>query len=187
MSLSIQSDYLTGATTLGLQNASATTKSVVSETQKQEDEESNATAVSADGDTLEISASGTAFQQKTFTATSAQSGLDTVLAGDEGYTSSTASIVSSAASSAGITEYTSTQAETSADASAVSSSSSSSSDSTSNLSAYTTAQLKQMLENGEITQAEYNEEIASRQSGSTDTEDEETQAVAGAASEEEEN
>ncbi len=185
MSLSIQSDYLTGATTLGLQNASATTKSVVSETQKQEDEESNATAVSADGDTLEISASGTAFQQKTFTATSAQSGLDTVLAGDEGYTSSTASIVSSAASSAGITEYTSTQAENSADASTVSSSSSS--DSSSNLSSYTTAQLKQMLENGEITQAEYNEEIASRQSGSTDTEDEETQAVAGAASVEEEN
>ncbi len=49
-------------------------------------------------------------------------------------------------------------------------SSSSSSTSTEDLSSYSDIELKEMLNNGEITQTEYNEEIASREASSTTSE-----------------
>ncbi|MCD8039372.1 MAG: hypothetical protein LUE96_09865 [Lachnospiraceae bacterium] len=176
MSLSIQGSGLAGTSAIGLQNLSVSTSSVNADSKKEE-EESSATAVSADGDTLEISALGTAYEQKTFVGSSGE-----VTSEDEGYTDSTAAMISEAASGVGINEYTSVQNENSADASTVSSSSYSSS--TSSLSSYTTLELKQMLENGEITQAEYNEEIASRQSGETEEEEETQEQEADAAVEE---
>ncbi len=124
--------------------------------------------MSKDGDTVQISAQGTALAQKTFTGTSASEGE---VSKDEGYTDATAAALSSAAGSDGITEQTAVKNQMSAQSSAVSGSSSGSS-STNNLSQYTDTELKQMLQDGEITQSEYNAELESR-SSSTDNSDSE--------------
>lgn len=144
------------------------TKAVVREGQNTSQNKEEGVETSKDGDTLELSAAGTALASKTFTATSASAGA---VSKDEGYTSKTAQIVSEAAASAGITETTAAKNEMSAQASTVSGSSSGS---TSNLSSYTATELKEMLQNGEITRAEYDAEIESRSSSTNTTEEEET-------------
>lgn len=148
------------------------TKMIVKEGQNTSQTKEDGVETSKDGDTLELSAAGSALAQKTFTATSASAG---VVSKDEGYTSKTAQIVSSAAASAGITEEAAAKNEMSAQAFTVSgSSSSSTSGSTSDLSSYTATELKEMLQNGEITKAEYDAEIASRSSSTNATDDEKT-------------
>jgi hypothetical protein len=156
---------------LGAGKLSVGTEQSASKALKDEDE---TTATSSQGDTLTISSAGAQKAAKTFTGESANRPS---VAGttEEAYTDAQASALSSAASSAGITEYTSVKNENSANAAAVSSgsgTSSSSSSSESDLSGYTEAQLKTMLENGEITQAEYEAEIKSRQEGDTTSDDE---------------
>lgn len=166
MSLSIQSS-LTGMSLAGFQNnVTVSASASKSASTNEENTASSATAVSADGDTLELSAAGTALEKKTFEGVSKNSGVSE----DEGYTDSMAELISSAASSAGINEYTNS---VDSDGSVVSSS-----DSTSDLSSYTESELKEMLENGEITRAEYEKEIAARQSGSSEDEESELQAEA---------
>jgi hypothetical protein len=145
--------------------------------------EDETTTTSSQGDTLTISNAGAQAQQaqktvKTFTAESANR-PSVAGTSEDTYTDSKAEAISSAASSAGITEYTAVKNENSANAAAVSgSSSSSSSSSDSNLSEYTDSELKKMLQNGEITQAEYDAEIKSREESSSDSDDDsETTAV----------
>lgn len=134
-----------------------------------QDEDEN-TTVSANGDTVTISNAGVA-AAKTFTGESANRASNGLT--DEGYTDATASAISSATSEAGINEYTSLKSEMSADSAAVSGSSSSSdSSSSSSLSSYSEAELKEMLEDGEITRAEYEKEISSRKENDEDSEDE---------------
>jgi hypothetical protein len=171
----------TGASALFNTTASflGTAKVSVGETQKTSQaaaqEEDATVTTSVQGDTLTISDAG-AFAAKTFTAQSAGSAVST----DEGYTDKTAQIISSAASDAGITEYSAVKNENSADAAAVSGSSSDTS-TDSNLSEYSLAELKEMLENGEITQAEYDAEIQSRQASATASDEQEvTASVTGA-------
>jgi hypothetical protein len=141
--------------------------------QNQQEDENTETSIQ--GDTLTISSAG-AQAAKTFTAQSAnRPSVDGT--SEDTYTDSTAEAIASAASDAGITEYTSVKNENSADSAAVSgSSSSSSSSSDTSLSEYTEAQLKEMLQDGEITQAEYNAEIQSREEDDEDSD--ETDAVA---------
>jgi hypothetical protein len=145
--------------------------------------EDETTTTSSQGDTLTISNAGAQAQQtaKTFTAQSANRPSVNGTSEDT-YTDSKAEAISSAASSAGITEYTSVKNENSANSAAVSqSSSSSSSSSDSSLSQYTDSELKKMLQNGEITQAEYDAEIKSREETDTTSEEQtETTAVANA-------
>ncbi len=135
----------------------------------------DAANISKDGDTVSISAQGTALAKQNHVGysenTTANGG--SVTGEDEGYTDSTASVLSGAAGNIGITEASQTKSENSAQASAVSSgtSGSSSSSSTSDLSSYSLSELQEMLRNGEITQAEYKEEIASR-NGTFDTDTE---------------
>jgi hypothetical protein len=133
------------------------------------------TVTSSQGDTLTISMAGVK-AAKTFTAESANRPSVTGTSEDT-YTDATATALSSAASNIGITEYTSVQNENSANAAAVngSSSSASSSSSSSNLSEYSESELKEMLEDGEITRAEYEAEINSRkQTDATSDDDSET-------------
>ncbi len=153
------------------------TKSV-SETEKQNaaQNKNESVTTSKDGDTVEISAAGTAHSAKTYTAMSSTSGT---VSKDEGYTSKMAETVSNAASSVGITETSAAKNEMSAQASAVSGNSSSSSSSTGDLSSYSASELKEMLQNGEITQAEYDAEMKSRSSSSEDSDTEEETAVSG--------
>jgi hypothetical protein len=144
--------------------------------------EDETTTTSSQGDTLTISNAGAQAQKtaKTFTAQSANRPSANGTSEDT-YTDSNAAAISSAASSAGITEYTALKNENSANSAAVSgSSSSSSSSSDSSLSQYTDSELKKMLQNGEITQAEYDAEIKSREETDTtsDEQDDETTAVA---------
>jgi hypothetical protein len=118
---------------------------------------------------------------KTYTA---QSANRPSVAGtsEDTYTDTRATALASAAADAGITEYTAVKNENAANSAAVSggSSSSSSSSSESNLSEYTESELKEMLQNGEITQAEYEAEINSRQQSDTSSDDDtETSSVAG--------
>ena len=154
------------------------TKSV-SETEKQntaQNTNENVTT-SKDGDTVEISAAGTARSAKTYTAMSSSSGT---VSKDEGYTSKMAETVSNATSSVGITETSAAKNEMSAQSAAVSGSSSgSSSSSTGDLSSYSASELKEMLQNGEITQAENDAEMKSRSSSSEDSGTEEETAVSG--------
>jgi hypothetical protein len=140
-------------------------------------EEDENTTVSSQGDTLTLSASGVS-AAKTFTAQSANRPSVNGTSEDS-YTDATASALSSAAAGVGITSATAAKAEASADEAAVSGSTSSSSSSTdSNLSEYSESELKEMLENGEITQAEYDAEIQSRsQSESSSDDDEEDSAT----------
>lgn len=127
--------------------------------------EDGITATSAQGDVVNISGKSL----KVFSAESANRPSETGTAEDGSYKSAVASAVSSAASDIGITEYTAAKTEAGTQSAAVSSGSSTSS--TSSLSGYSEAELKQMLQNGEITQAEYNAEIESRQ----ESEDEDTE------------
>jgi hypothetical protein len=164
--------YNTNGSILGAGKVSAGTQQIVSEAKKEDE----ATATSSQGDTLTISSAGAQKAAKTFTGESANR-PSVAGVSEDSYTDSTAAALSSAASGAGITEYTATKNENSMNAAAVSSesSSSSSTSSESSLSSYTEAELKKMLQNGEITQAEYNAEIKSRQE-SEDTSDEESDA-----------
>jgi hypothetical protein len=133
------------------------------------------TEVSSQGDTLTISSAG-AQAAKTFTAQSANRPSVNGTSEDT-YTDATAAALSTAASGVGITDTTIAKSEAAADSAAVSGSSSSSS-SDSNLSEYSEAELKEMLENGEITQAEYEAEIQSRSQSSTSSDEEsETDSV----------
>jgi hypothetical protein len=136
----------------------------------EEQNEDENTVTSIQGDTLTISNAG-AQKAKTYTGESSERASVSGLT-EEAWTDSKASAISSAAANAGITEYTELKNENSASAAAVSSDSSSSS-SSSSLSEYTDAELKTMLRNGEITQAEYEEEIKRRQEedGSSDDSD----------------
>jgi hypothetical protein len=134
-----------------------------------QDEDENATT-SSQGDTLTISAAGLALSAES--ADRASNGLS-----DEGYTDANANALSSAASAVGITEYTSVKNENAVNSAAVSGSSSSSSSSSSNLSQYSEAELKEMLDDGEISQAEYNAEIKSREESDTTSDDESDNAV----------
>ena len=147
-----------------------TEKAVAASSTKEEETAEGSVATSKDGDTVTISLKA----QKTFTAQSKSS----VISEDEGYTDSTAAALSSAAAGAGISSTTQVQQQQQATSAAVSSASSSSSDE-SDLSSYSVSELKQMLQSGEITQAEYNEEIASRQKNDSEEEtDAETTATA---------
>lgn len=152
-------------------NQAASAKvTVIADNQKISSAQDENLTTSQDGDTLEISASGTALAQKTYTGQSSDHGA---LLEDEGYTDATANALSSAASSVGITEYSATKSEMNAQADAVSgstSSSSSSSSSTSNLSSYSESQLREMLQDGEITRAEYEAELESRKTSTDDSE-----------------
>lgn len=136
-------------------------------------EEDGTTATSVQGDTLTISNAGAQKAAKTFTGESANrpsvNGTAT-----EGSTDALAGVLADAASNAGINEYSALKDENAAASAAVSSgsSTSSSSSSTSSLSSYSEAELKEMLRNGEITQAEYNAEIKSRQEEDGTEEDE---------------
>jgi hypothetical protein len=130
------------------------------------------TEVSSQGDILTISSAG-AQAAKTFTAQSANRPSVNGTSEDT-YTDATAAAFSTAASGVGITDTTIAKSEAAADSAAVSGSSSSSS-SDSNLSEYSEAELKEMLENGEITQAEYEAEIQSRSQSSISS-DEESEA-----------
>jgi hypothetical protein len=133
------------------------------------------TEVSSQGDILTISSAG-AQAAKTFTAQSANRPSVNGTSEDT-YTDATAAALSTAASGVGITDTTIAKSEAAADSAAVSGSSSSSS-SDSNLSEYSEAELKEMLENGEITQAEYEAEIQSRSQSSTSSDEEsETDSV----------
>lgn len=163
---SIQGNQLFSATT-SQSSATSVKANVVSDSQKTTANKDEALATSQDGDTLVISASGTALAQKTYTGQSAQSGA---VSKDEGYTDATAEALSNAAASAGITEYSAVQNEMS-NQSAIVSGSTSGSSSTSNLSNYSEAELKEMLQNGEITRAEYEAEMESRSTSSDDSED----------------
>jgi hypothetical protein len=136
-------------------------------TNQNEDEN---TEVSSQGDTLTISSAG-AQAAKTFTAQSANRPSVNGTSEDT-YTDATAAALSSAASSIGIDDTTVAENEASADSAAVSGSSSSSSSTDSNLSEYSEAELKEMLENGEITQAEYEAEIQSRSQTDTSSDEE---------------
>jgi hypothetical protein len=152
----------------GLGKVSVGTQQNVSDAAKNEDE---TTTASSQGDTVTISKEGAAKAAKTFTGQSANRPSVAGVA-EETYTDSTAQAISQAASGAGIDEYSSLKNENSAASAAVSSeSSSSSSSSDSDLSEYSETELKKMLQNGEITQAEYEAEIKSRQETDTDSED----------------
>jgi hypothetical protein len=116
----------------------------------QEDEN---TTTSSKYDTVTISNAGMqAAQNLTPQVTNSSS--------DGTYTDSRADALASAAAGAGITETASSENESYSD---VSGSSSSDSD----LSQYTESELKEMLQNGEITRAEYESEISSRQQSDT--------------------
>jgi maltodextrin utilization protein YvdJ len=129
------------------------------------------TSTSSQGDTVTISAAG-AQAAKTFTGQSANRASETLASEVDTYTDSTAAALSSVASDAGITEYTAIKNQNSANAAAVTGSSSgSSSSSSSNLSEYTESELKEMLENGEITRAEYEAEINSRKQSNETSDD----------------
>jgi hypothetical protein len=130
------------------------------------------TEVSSQGDTLTISSAG-AQAAKTFTAQSANRPSVNGTSEDT-YTDATAAALSTAASVIGIDDTTIAENEASAESNAVSGSSSSSSSSStdSNLSEYSEAELKEMLENGEITQAEYEAEIQSRSQTDTSSDEE---------------
>ena len=130
--------------------------------------------VSKDGDTVTISSAGT-YLQKTYQASS-QSTIDYLAEDTTSGLDSTAKAIANAASSAGISAEATAKNQASQAASTVSSSGS---DSTSNLSQYTTTELKEMLQNGEITQQEYDEEIASRQNTQTETDETEAQENVG--------
>jgi hypothetical protein len=146
---------------------------------EQEDDEN--TTVSSQGDMLTISTQGS-LAAKTFTGQSAsRPSVDGT--GEDSYTDSTATALASAASDAGINDMTAVKNANAADAAAVSGSSSASSSSSeeSSLAQYSEAQLKEMLNEGEITQAEYNAEIKSREQSETDEdEDENSTAVSDA-------
>jgi hypothetical protein len=153
----------------------STSEQTTTATDEQNDDETTTTSIQ--GDTLTISNAG-AQQAAKAQQTSVPDIFtkSTELSTDEGYTDATAAAISSAASGIGITEYSATKNENSVASAAVSSgsgsSSTSSTSSESNLSQYSDYELKQMLENDEITQAEYNAEIKSRQeSNSSDDED----------------
>jgi hypothetical protein len=137
-----------------------------------EQNEDENTATSSQGDTVTISGAGIQ-AAKTFTGQSANRASETLASEEDTYTDSTAAALSSAAADAGITEYTAAKNQNSANAAAVTGSSSgSSSSSGSNLSEYTESELKEMLENGEITRAEYEAEINSRKQTDETTDDE---------------
>jgi hypothetical protein len=142
-----------------------------------EQNEDETTMTSVQGDTLTISNAGAQQAAKAQVAD-----VVTETTTEDNYTDSLAAAISSAASSVGITEYTATQNANSADSAAISSGSSSSSTSSdSDLSEYSEYELKTMLQNGEITQAEYNAEIASRQKSETVSDEQsENSAVTGA-------
>lgn len=112
---------------------------------------------SAQGDVLTISSAGSMLS-KSLSAT-AESGD---IATDNGYQDSTAQALASAANAVGINDASAAKSEQA----------STSGTSSSNLTSYSEAQLKEMLNNGEITQAEYNAEIKSRQEKSTGGSDE---------------
>jgi hypothetical protein len=159
-----------------------TGKVSTSETQKSSEASKNnedeTITTSSQGDTVTISTAGAQQAAKIFSGQSANRPSVDGLSEDT-YTDSTAELISSAAADAGITEYTAVKNQNSADAAAISSESSSDSSSTdSNLSEYTLSELKEMLENGDITQAEYNAEVQSRQQSSTtsDSEDSDEQS-----------
>jgi hypothetical protein len=146
-----------------------TTDAAVTNQADVQNEDEN-TEVSSQGDTLTISNAG-AQAAKTFTAQSANRPSVNGTSEDT-YTDATAAALSSAASGIGIDDTTIAKSEASADSAAVSGGSSSSSSSDSNLSEYSEAELKEMLENGEITQAEYEAEIQSRSQSSTSSDEE---------------
>lgn len=169
---SIQGNQLFSGTTNRTYNVSVST---AEGTKKVSQDKEEGVTTSKDGDTLEISAAATALAQKNYSAMSASAGT---VSKDEGYTDTTAEIMSNAAASAGITEETAAKNEMSMQASVVSGSTSgTSSGSTSNLSSYSASELKEMLQNGEITQAEYDAEMASRSGSSTTESSDESETV----------
>ncbi len=142
------------------------------EATKKEQEDEN-TTTSSQGDTVTIS--NAAMQaSKTFTGESANRPSVNGTSEDS-YTDATAAAIASAASDAGINDATAVKNENAANASAVSGSSSSSDDSS--LSQYSEAELKQMLQDGEITRAEYNAEIKSREESEAAEDDDSDKSV----------
>jgi hypothetical protein len=157
--------YNSTQNTIGAAKVTTDNKQLNAQASQEEDEN---TKTSSQGDVLTISTQG-AYAAKTFTGQSASRPSEDGN-GEDSYTDSTAAAIASAASDAGINEATATKNANSADAAAVSGSSSSSEDSS--LSQYSEAELKEMLNNGEITQAEYNAEIKSREQSEAADEDE---------------
>jgi hypothetical protein len=155
--------------------AKVTTDNKVLNAQDSQEDDEN-TKTSSQGDVLTISTQG-AYAAKTFTGQSASRPSEDGN-GEDSYTDSTAAAIASAASDAGINEATATKNANSADAAAVSGSSSSSSESSS-LSQYSEAELKEMLQDGEITRAEYNAEIKSREQSDEADEDENENTTSG--------
>ena len=173
MVTTINAGQVSGMQMNGTMNAKVSIDSDTTEETKQQTEEEKAYATSSDGDTLNLSTSA-AHRAKTFTAQSKQSTTTT----DEGYTDSNAAAIQQAASGVGIDSNTQIKNEMNASSAAVSgtTSSSSSSSTNSSLSSYSESELKEMLRNGEITQAEYNEEIESREEETSDSDNSENDA-----------
>jgi hypothetical protein len=158
--------YNSTRNTIGAAKVTTDNKQLNAQSSQEEDEN---TKTSSQGDVLTISTQG-AYAAKTFTGQSASRPSEDGT-GEDSYTDSTAAAIASAASDAGINEATATKNANSADAAAVSGSSSSSSEDSS-LSQYSEAELKEMLQDGEITRAEYNAEIKSREQSDAAEEDE---------------
>jgi hypothetical protein len=106
-----------------------------------------ATATSEQGDTLSLSAQGTALASSMNTDAASADTASAETSEEEAL----ASTLADAAADAGVSESDDT------------------SSTDSSLSSYTETQLKEMLRNGEITQAEYNAEIQSREQEAEET------------------
>ena len=173
MNISGINSVLTGTNNMVLNEQAKTVTGVSSEEKSAKQQEIANGGISKDGDTVSISSAGTILQ-KTYQASS-QSTVDYLSEDTTAGLDSTAKAIASAASSIGVSTEATAQSQASSAASTVSSSSS---DSTSDLSQYTTSELRKMLQNGEITQQEYNEEIESRRNTQTESDDEDTSKVA---------
>lgn len=142
------------------------------DTTKTTDDENGTNSVSKDGDSVTISSQSL----KVFSQISANSVTNSETGtAAEGTTTSNASAIASAAASAGITDTTALKSELNASSAAISggssASGSSSSTNSSQLSQYSESELKEMLQNGEISTAEYEAEIKSRTQSESSSDD----------------
>lgn len=157
-SLQFPNEVGTNTNTLVAASTNSTTTATSTQTAANSDGE---VSTSVQGDTVSISKKAletfAAFSENSIA--SGGSGVS-----EESFTDSTA--LASAANSAGIDEYTSLKNENQAASSSVSESSNSASSSSSELSSCSESKLKQMLSNGEISQSQYNAEIAKREAAS---------------------
>ncbi len=149
--------------------ADATSDSTTATSTKTTTDSNENVSTSIQGDTVSISQKAL----KTYAAFSSNSVTNGGTGvSEETATDTTAAALASAANGIGITDYTTEKNAQQASATAVSASSGTSassgsssgtSSSTSTLSSYSESQLEQMLNDGDISQADYNAELARRQ------------------------